>query len=88
MNTLTAGALKMGGVTAIERAMVDKEPIFISVRGQKKFAVVDIEQFNTFCELEIDNAIRESEHDYANGNYSIETNIDDYERKLSSELGI
>ena len=88
MNTLTAGALKMGGVTAIERAMIDKEPIFISVRGQKKFAVVDIERFNTFCELEIDNAIRESELDYANGNYSIEKNIDDYQKKLLSELGI
>jgi hypothetical protein len=88
MNTLTAGALKIGGVAAIERAMIDKEPIFISVRGQKKFAVVDIDKFNTLCDLEMDSAIRESEMDYKNGNYSIIKDIDDYERKLSQELDL
>ena len=88
MSSISAAELKTGGVTAIERAMVDHEPLFISVRGVKKFVVLDIESFNTLQELELDNAIREAEADYEKGNYTVENNIDEYARKLMEELDL
>ena len=54
MNILNANDLKVGGVTAIEAALEDAPEVFISVRGERRFVVMGVAQYQHLreCELE------------------------------------
>ena len=54
MNILNANDLKVGGVTAIEAALQDETEVSISVRGERRFVVMGVEQYQHLreCELE------------------------------------
>ena len=45
----------------------------ISVRGQHRFVVMDIEKYNRLRELELTTAVAEAKADYAAGRYTTET---------------
>ncbi|MFT4926959.1 MAG: hypothetical protein ACI8WB_003059 [Phenylobacterium sp.] len=84
MISLTANALKRGGVSALKSAMQkdNEHQVAIDVRGKPEYVVLDIEQYNVFREYELDKAIKEAETDYANGHYDV---VDDFD-KLAEEL--
>lgn len=73
MNTLTANALKTRGVSAVEEGLKHDDELVISVRGQQRYVVMDIEKYNLLRELELAAAIAESRADYAAGRYTTET---------------
>ena len=54
MNILNANDLKVGGVTAIEAALENVQEVSISVRGERRFVVMGVEQYQHLreCELE------------------------------------
>ena len=54
MNILNANDLKVRGVTAIEAALENAQEVSISVRGERRFVVMGLEQYQHLreCELE------------------------------------
>lgn len=73
MNTLTANELKTRGVSAVEEGLKHDDELVISVRGQHRYVVMDIEKYNHLRELELTTAVVEAKADYAAGRYTTET---------------
>jgi hypothetical protein len=73
MTTLTANELKTRGVSAVEEALQQSEELMISVRGQSRYVIMDIEKYNRLRELELAAAVAETKADYAAGRYTTET---------------
>lgn len=73
MNTVNANELKVRGVTAIEAALVDEQEVAITVRGKRRFVVVDIDYYQYLRECELESAVRQAKADIAAGRYVIES---------------
>lgn len=75
MHTITANELKNRGVTAIDAVMED-EPVTITVRGAPKYVVLPVEQFDAFAEYELDRALAAAHKDLEQGNYQVIDDVD------------
>jgi prevent-host-death family protein len=67
MNSVTANELKTKGISAVESVMNNASEVFISVRGQRKYVVIDAEKYEKFREFELDQAIQEAQDDIKAG---------------------
>lgn len=85
---LTANELKRGGVSGIERAMLDSDnhQVMIDVRGKTKYVVLDIEQYNLFREYELDKAISEAQACLAAGEVTPITDFDNLAVQLRADI--
>lgn len=72
-NTITAQELKTKGTQALKEKTKKHPEAFITVRGDKKFVVLTIEQYNYLRECELEAALKESEADLAQGKFSIKS---------------
>jgi PHD/YefM family antitoxin component YafN of YafNO toxin-antitoxin module len=67
MNNITASQLKTEGVAAIEKVLaVDCEAV-VMVRGKEKFAVMDMQRYNSLREYELNYALYEIKINYEKG---------------------
>ena len=73
MSTLTANELKTRGVSAVEEGLKHDDEVLISVRGQNRYVVMDIEKYNRMRELELATAVAEARADYEAGRYTTES---------------
>lgn len=85
MNKLTANDLKTRGVSAVEEGLQDNEELLISVRGQERYVVMNIEKYNRLRELELTAAVAEAKADYAAGRYTTET-VEEHMQQVSDDL--
>ena len=67
MNTLNANDLKVGGVTAIEAALEGEREVSISVRGERRFVVMGVEQYQYLRECELEAAWLATQADRVEG---------------------
>ena len=65
---IPANELKIKGVSVIENMLEKLDEVLISIRGQNKFVVVDIERYNYLRECELERALKETKEDIVNGN--------------------
>lgn len=72
-NTVTAQELKTKGTQALKERAKKYEETFITVRGDKQFVVLTLEQYNYLRECELEAALKESEADLAQGKFSIKS---------------
>jgi len=82
MSTLTANELKTRGVSAVEEGLQQSDELMISVRGQNRYVVMDIEKYNRLRELELTAAVAEAREDYAAGRFTTET-VAEHVQKLT-----
>lgn len=80
MNTLTANELKTGGISILEDCLKHGDEVVISVRGQQRYVVMDIEKYNQLRELELATAAKEVKTDYAAGRYNTESAAEHIQR--------
>jgi DNA-directed RNA polymerase alpha subunit len=80
MSTVTANELKTRGISAVEEGLQLDEEVLISVRGQGRYVVMEIEKYNRLRELELAAAVAEARADYAAGRYTTETVADHMQR--------
>jgi PHD/YefM family antitoxin component YafN of YafNO toxin-antitoxin module len=73
MNTVTANELKTKGMSAVEARLQVNEEVIISVRGQDKYVVIDIEKYAKLREYELEIALQEARADVDAGRYSTES---------------
>jgi PHD/YefM family antitoxin component YafN of YafNO toxin-antitoxin module len=63
------------------------DELVVSVRGKKKFVVMDIERYNELRIKELENSYREVMEDYEKGNYSV-VSAKEHLEKLKRELNV
>lgn len=82
--TITANDLKTRGATIIEENLKKDDQVFVSIRGKRKYVVMDIEHYQYLRELELMAAVEEAHKDIAEGRYT--TDSDEFFRQLENDL--
>ena len=65
--TITANDLKVKGVGILESMLSKLDEVLISVRGQSRYVVVDIERYEYLRECELEHAYAEVQKERAEG---------------------
>ena len=82
MNRITANQLKTKGVSIIENELAKETELVITVRGQEKFVVMNMDQYNYLRECELESALNEAKADYQKGNFVTES-VDKHIERLT-----
>jgi len=77
---ITANELKRRGVSYVSKLLEKFESVFVSVRGEKKYVILKVEDYERLKELELENAIKEAEEDLREGRYTVETAEEHFKR--------
>lgn len=85
MNTVTANELKTKGISAVESRLLVDEEVIVSVRGQDKYVIMDLEKYTKLREYELAIAIQEAKADVVAGNYTVES-VDDHMKRVTNDL--
>ncbi len=81
MTSITANDLKTKGVSVVEAALQQDGEAVITVRGDRKYVVLDFNTYNKLREYELDIALQEARSDIESGNYKIES-VDEHMNRL------
>lgn len=73
MNTITANELKTKGISAVETHLQQGSEVFISIRGQNKYVVIDAKKYAEFREFELEQAILETQADIKAGRFNTDS---------------
>ena len=82
--TIPANEVKKRGVSIFEELLQKWDEVILSVRGHKKYVVMDIDRYKKLRALELDKAYREVMEDIKNGDYH--TDIDRHLKELEKEI--
>lgn len=72
-NTITAQELKTRGMSVLNEKTQKHSETFITIRGEKSFAVLTMDQYNYLRECELEAALKEAEADLAKGKFAVKT---------------
>jgi len=78
---ISANEVKVKGIGFIEKKLKEDKEIYISVRGKKKFVILDIEDYEKLKEAELDKILREAEEDYKAGRF-VKESADEHFKRL------
>ena len=67
MGIIAANELKTRGVSSISEQLAEEPEAFITVRGKKRYVVMDIEHFQYLRECELEAALLEAKADMETG---------------------
>ena len=73
MSTIAANDLKTRGVTSFSEQLAEEPEVFITVRGKKRYVVMDIEHFQYLRECELEAALIEAKADLEAGRVVVES---------------
>ncbi len=82
-NIVTAQELKIKGMSALNKRAKKFSETFITIHGEKSFAVLTMEQYNYLRGCELEAALKESEADLANGKFKVKS-VDDHIKDLKN----
>jgi PHD/YefM family antitoxin component YafN of YafNO toxin-antitoxin module len=85
MNTVTANELKTKGVSAVEARLKVNEEVIISVRGQDRYVVMDVEKYAKLREYELAIALQEAKADVEAGRYTTES-VADHMKRVADDV--
>ncbi len=77
MKTIAANELKTRGVTSIEAALEEDTEAIISVRGQQRYVVMDLEEYNRLRVCELEAALYETRQQIAGGEF-VEESVEEH----------
>ena len=87
MNTITANEIKTKGVVSIGEHLKNDSEAVITVRGQKRFVVMDLKQYHYLRECELEAALLEAQNDIQSGNVIVES-VEKHMKRLKDEKEI
>ena len=73
MGIIAANELKIRGVSSISEQLAEEPEAFITVRGKKRYVVMNIEHFQYLRECELEAALLEAKADLEAGRMKIES---------------
>lgn len=85
MASITANQLKTKGVTALKTIIDENKAAIITVRGEDKYIVMDLETYNHLRECELEAAILETKKELEQGEVFNDT-IDEHIKRITDEL--
>ncbi len=83
MTSITANDLKTNGVSVVESALQQDGAVVITVRGERKYVVLDFNTYNKLREYELDMALQEARSDMKNNNYNTDS-VDEHMKRVQS----
>jgi len=84
VSDLTANELKTRGVSAIEEALKNETEAVVSVRGERRYVVMDMTQYTHLRECELEAALAESRADRDAGRF-VRESADEHVERLSTK---
>ena len=81
MGTIAANELKIRGVSSISEQLAEEPEAFITVRGKKRYVVMDIEHFQYLRECELEAALLEAKADLEAGRVVVES-VDEHMKRI------
>ncbi len=85
MSVLPANDLKTKGISAVEARLAVDEEVIISVRGQDRYVIMDLEKYNKLREYELAMAVQEAKADVEAGRVVTES-VADHMRRVSGDV--
>lgn len=85
MGTIAANDLKTRGVASISEQLAEAREAVITVRGKKRYVVMDIEQYQYLRECELEAALLEAREDIEAGRVVTES-VADHIKRLTNDL--
>ncbi len=85
MNVVTANELKTKGVSVVEAHLQRDEEVVISVRGQGRYVIMDIEKYAKLREYELAIALQEAKADVEAGRYTSES-VADHMKRITDDI--
>lgn len=85
MSKLTANDLKTKGVSILDKALEEDQEATISVRGQDKYVVMDLERYNHLRVCELEAAYKETMDEIESGNF-VEESVAEHMKRLDEDL--
>ena len=73
MGIIAANELKTRGVSSISEQLAEEPEAFITVRGKKRYVVMDIKHFQYLRECELESALLEAKADMKAGRVVVES---------------
>ena len=81
MKQIAANELKVHGVSSIEKALEQEVEAIISVRGQERYVVMNLEEYNRLRVCELEAALYETRQQLAAGEF-VEESVDQHLARL------
>ncbi|VGO20922.1 type II toxin-antitoxin system Phd/YefM family antitoxin [Pontiella sulfatireligans] len=85
MTVITANDLKKQGVSALDPILKEEQEAVITVRGERKYVVMDMAAYNHLRECELEAALMESRRDLEAGKFVSES-VADHIRRIADDL--
>jgi PHD/YefM family antitoxin component YafN of YafNO toxin-antitoxin module len=85
MNSVTANELKIKGVSILEDRLKVDEEVIVSVRGQDRYVVIDLEKYTKLREYELAIALQEAKADVEAGRFTVET-VAEHMKRVADDL--
>ncbi len=82
MTNIAANELKTKGVSVLENALKEGGEAIITVRGEQKYVVIDMSQYDKLREYELEIALLEAKADIAEGRAKCES-IDEHMKRVT-----
>jgi len=84
MKNISANELKTRGVSSIEAALQEQGEAIITVRGQERYVVMDLDAYNHLRVCELEAALYETRQEIERGEY-IEETVDDHVARIARD---
>jgi PHD/YefM family antitoxin component YafN of YafNO toxin-antitoxin module len=81
MKNITANELKTRGISSIEGVIQEHGEAIITVRGQERYVVMDMEAYNHLRVCELEAALYETRQEIERGEY-VEEAVDDHVARI------
>ena len=85
MSAIPAGEVKKRGVSAFEKVLKKTGEAVISVRGEQRYVVLTMAEYQRLHEADLAQAVREARADYQVGRIA-DQDIDAHMKRLDDEL--
>ncbi len=82
MRTIAANELKTRGVRSIVKALEGEGEAVITVRGEDRYVVMDLETYNRLRVCELEAALNQTRREVESGKYT-EESVDDHIKRVS-----
>lgn len=82
MTSITANDLRTKGISVVESALRQYGEAVITVRGERRYVVLDFNAYSKLRGYELDIALREASSDLESGNCNTESVADHMKRVL------
>lgn len=73
MITISANELKTKGISVLQGVLDKESEAVITVRGQQRYVVMDMNHYETLREAELETALLEARRDVEKGSYVVES---------------